>query len=239
MAETTDSDAPDPIPLDDDPARLAGRVHSLRSARALWDAVERQLQRAQGRPVVSPMTAYDLERIVEASRAPRANVVLLWPLVVEALAVEGIDRELVRAGAAATIAAETYAFSSESERGTMEYFDRYEGSVKLGNLTPGDGYRFRGRGPLQLTGRKNYQSYGDRLGIDLVKDPDRALDPPIAAKIFAKYFWLERVAAACEREEWLKVRKRVNGGYGNWLKFARVLRALLPHTTIPTPPETA
>jgi hypothetical protein len=60
----------------------------------------------------------------------------------------------------------------------------YEGNVKtLGNTEPGDGPRYRGRGYVQVTGRVNYQYWTDRLGSDLVGNPDLATDPEIAATI--------------------------------------------------------
>src|SRR4051812_26049971 len=50
----------------------------------------------------------------------------------------------------------------------------YEGRKDLGNTQSGDGKRFKGRGYPQLTGRFNYDKYGTILGIDLVKNPERA-----------------------------------------------------------------
>jgi hypothetical protein len=63
------------------------------------------------------------------------------------------------------------------ERGARSYFKKYEGREDLGNTEPGDGYRFRGRGFAQLTGRINYAKYG------IEDNPDAALDPDTAFHI--------------------------------------------------------
>jgi hypothetical protein len=57
---------------------------------------------------------------------------------------------------------------------------------ELGNLTPGDGALFCGRGYVQLTGRTNYSKAGKALGVDLVADPDAAMKPEVAAAIMAQ-----------------------------------------------------
>lgn len=73
------------------------------------------------------------------------------------------------------------------ERGGKSYFAKYEPGTKiganLGNTIKGDGFLFRGRGFVQLTGRRNYAMAGRVLGLDLVKEPDDALIPEIAARI--------------------------------------------------------
>jgi predicted chitinase len=67
----------------------------------------------------------------------------------------------------------------------------YEGRKDLGNTQPGDGQRFKGRGFVQITGRKNYTKYKQLLKtlrgleVDLVNDPVRATEPAIAAFIIA------------------------------------------------------
>ena len=54
---------------------------------------------------------------------------------------------------------------------------------RMGNDDPGDGYKFRGRGHVQLTGRDNYTLFAKRLGLDLVGNPDLALGPEVSMKI--------------------------------------------------------
>lgn len=79
------------------------------------------------------------------------------------------------------------------ERGRRPYFDKYESDTalgrQLGNTEPGDGYRFRGRGYVQITGRANYQRMTAVLKLapeaDLVADPDQALRPAIAYRIMS------------------------------------------------------
>ena len=53
----------------------------------------------------------------------------------------------------------------------------------LGNAQPGDGVKFHGRGYVQLTGRRNYQDMSNRLGVDLLSNPELALETDIAARI--------------------------------------------------------
>mgnify|MGYP003341760622 CR=1 FL=1 len=82
----------------------------------------------------------------------------------------------------------------QGARNPQRYFEKkYEGKRILGNVKRGDGYRFRGRGYIQLTGRDNYTRVGRALGIDLVNHPELAADPATAARI-AVYFWKKRVA---------------------------------------------
>lgn len=78
-----------------------------------------------------------------------------------------------------------------TERGPKSYFNKYEPGTKIGNVLgntqPGDGYRYRGEGHVQNTGRRNASVATKRLnelyklGIDLVKNPEQRGDPLVSA----------------------------------------------------------
>ena len=91
---------------------------------------------------------------------------------------------------------------------------RYEGRKDLGNTETGDGYRFRGRGLIQLTGRFNYVKYGASLGRDLTSgtNPDLVGEPELAVDA-AGWFWNSRkLNTYADRDDVLRITKRINGG---------------------------
>jgi predicted chitinase len=88
-------------------------------------------------------------------------------------------------------------------------------SQNLGNTEPGDGKRFKGRGPIQLTGRANYKRFGDMLNVDLVADPLRAATPDVAFRV-AGLYWskkgLNELADKATDEAFVEITRRINGG---------------------------
>jgi putative chitinase len=90
--------------------------------------------------------------------------------------------------------------------------EAYEGRADLGNTRPGDGVRYKGRGLIQLTGRANYRSCGQALGIDLETDPLRAAEPQISLRIACEYWKARRINAMCDADDLLRVTESVNGG---------------------------
>lgn len=86
------------------------------------------------------------------------------------------------------------------------------GRKNLGNTMPGDGWKFRGRGLKQLTGRDNYARCGAAIGEKLTDDPDRLL-MPINACLSAGWFWkTNNLNAWADRGDVPGMTKIVNGG---------------------------
>lgn len=86
------------------------------------------------------------------------------------------------------------------------------GEKHLGNVCPGDGYRFRGRGLKQLTGRDNYRRCGQALGEDFISRPERLL-MPVNAALSAGWYWASRgLNDIAERGDVRKMTLLVNGG---------------------------
>ena len=83
-----------------------------------------------------------------------------------------------------TIAHETaWTFEPIVERGQRSYFNKYENRKSLGNTETGDGYKFRGRGYVQLTGRANYEKASKRFQFDLTEAPDEVMNRNTAFSI--------------------------------------------------------
>lgn len=134
----------------------------------------------------------------------------------------GITSPLAHVAALATVRVESPTFTPSAEKYNGDprtYFARYDGRKDLGNTEPGDGFRFRGRGYIQITGRANYAHYSKRLGIDLIAHPDLALDRAAAAAIFAAFFFERRLAECADKADWVTLRRRVNGGLNGYADF--------------------
>lgn len=119
----------------------------------------------------------------------------------------------------AQISHESAGFTAKGleEQGPRSYFNRYEGRKSLGNIQPGDGYKFRGRGYIQLTGRWNYKHYGNMIGVDLENNPDLAANPQVAILVAAAYIKYNKLHRYADKGDFNTYTKRINGGF-NGLK---------------------
>jgi len=82
----------------------------------------------------------------------------------------------------------------------------------LGNIKPGDGAKYKGRGYIQLTGRYNYKRAGEALGLPLEQNPELVEQPEIAAKV-AVWFWKQRVQPKIDNfKDVRSVTKTINPG---------------------------
>ena len=101
---------------------------------------------------------------------------------------------------------------------------------RMGNTAPGDGWKYRGRGLIQITGKDNYRACGEALGMDLIVLP-QLLEKPQHACMSAAWFWatngLNTLAAAGKFDA---ITRRINGGQNGAADrqalYARALKVL-------------
>jgi len=92
-----------------------------------------------------------------------------------------------------------------------DYEGRGEGD--LGNIYPGDGPRFKGRGLIQVTGRTNYEECGKALGVDLINNPERLGDFDLAC-MSAGWFWDKmELNGDADKDDVKTITRLINGGY--------------------------
>jgi predicted chitinase len=121
-----------------------------------------------------------------------------------------------RAAFLAQLAHESCEFRYFEELGDDAYFHQYDPgqpNTAAGNTQPGDGPRYHGRGPIQLTGRGNYRAAGQALGLDLEGNPELAAQPDVGFRI-AQWYWTSRnINALADAGDFAAVTRAVNGGY--------------------------
>ena len=144
--------------------------------------------------------------------ATDANIDKFLPHLNDTMATFYIDTPMRQAHFLAQIAHESGSLRYVKEIASGE---AYEGRKDLGNVIPGDGVRFKGRGLIQLTGRTNYKLFDGftRHEFDLLNHPDRVERPDLAALV-AGWFWdRNKLNELADQDMFLKITRKINGGY--------------------------
>lgn len=185
-----------------------------------------------GASVMSQITPDLVARMFPS--APRANLERYLPLIRRALAERGLVDKMMVVMALATIRVETARFDPVSEAPSAlntqppgPPFNKYDWRQDLGNQGPPDGAMFKGRGFIQLTGRKNYTYYGALLGHNLISNPDLANSPQPAAQILAAYLKENEspIRSALAMGDLGAARRVVNGGSNGLDRFMAAFMA--------------
>jgi predicted chitinase len=184
-----------------------------------WDfdsvasAIERQIDEA----IVQTFTITDAELRQIMPNLPEAKRDAYLPFLVKAMVNCGISTPLRAAAFLAQIAHESAELKFMQELwGPTAQQKKYDPpsdvAKSLGNTQPGDGFRYRGRGPIQITGRANYKKYGDLLGVDLVSNPDLAAQPKYAFQTAGLFWRMRGLNELADAEDFTTITKRINGG---------------------------
>lgn len=126
------------------------------------------------------------------------------------------------------------------ESGELRYWEElasgvaYEYRSDLGNTEPGDGPRFKGHGPIQITGRTNHRDAGAALGLDLVNNPtliaDSETHPEYGFRAAGWYWKKKGLNELADAREFDAITYRINGGFNGynerWAYYDRALTVL-------------
>jgi putative chitinase len=122
--------------------------------------------------------------------------------------------------------------SAEPFAGNPERLANKVYANRMGNGPPesGDGYRFRGRGYIQITGKDGYRQTGLRAGIDLVASPEKAIETDTALRVACAFWKWKDLNPLCDARKFEEVTRRINGaliGYDDRLAWLKKVRSVL------------
>lgn len=144
-----------------------------------------------------------------APYADPAQVEALFPHLLLTMAESEITTRLRQAHFLSQLVHESGSFNYLEEIDPGDYL---EGRDDLGNVYPGDGSRFKGRGLIQITGRTNYNACGQALGVNLLEAPTRLADQDLAC-LSAGWFWSKNeINVYADRDDVEMVTRAINGG---------------------------
>ena len=159
------------------------------------------------------LKAEDLAKLAPRAKEKYARVLLTRGD--EILALHGINATALRLSHfMAQLAHESGGLYFEVEKiSEAKAEEQYLHNRWLGNTTPGDGYKYRGRGLIQLTGRANYRDFGRLIKVDLEETPDRASDGENAVRVAALFWNSRKLNGPADANDIERVTKGINGGY--------------------------
>jgi putative chitinase len=105
--------------------------------------------------------------------------------------------------------AEAMTFDKQPERIANRI---YANRIGNGDEASGDGWRYRGRGFIGLTGRANYRALGETIGVDIEADPDQVFDPEVSLAIAAAFWSSRGMNARADTDDIRVVTRAFNGG---------------------------
>lgn len=156
--------------------------------------------------------------------APTAKPATLKGLVdamPQVIQIADLDTPLRQAHFLAQIAHESAGFQTAEEYASGA---AYNGRKDLGNVKPGDGPRYKGRGLIQITGRANYREMGKELGQNFEQNPELAEEFPWAALTAAIYWRNRKINRAADKDDLRAVTRLINGGFNGLDDRARYLK---------------
>jgi putative chitinase len=151
---------------------------------------------------------------LSAAAGARIDRATEWlPVIESAMREFGIDTRLRQAMFLAQIGHESGGMKYTTELwGPTPAQSRYEGRRDLGNTVDGDGFKYRGRGLIQTTGRYNYVKTAAALGIDCVNNPDLLAEPVNAARSAAWWWQAHDLNRFADGSDIIGCTKVINGG---------------------------
>ena len=184
----------------------------MEAATGLWSDEPARLASIKGRTMLTDVQIRQIMPNLAAGKLP-----VYLPALNLAMQNSEVNTALRTAAFIAQLAHESGEFRwMEEIWGPTDAQRRYEPpnalAAKLGNTEAGDGQRFKGRGPIQITGRFNYTKYGGLLGIDLTANPPLAATPEVAFATAGLYWETNGLNELADAEQFTAITRRINGG---------------------------
>lgn len=150
------------------------------------------------------------EQLAKIFPLAKSRVAIFAPFLNAAMEEFGIDTPIRQAGFLAQVGHESgqLRYTAEIASGAA-----YENRLDLGNTSPGDGKKYKGRGLIQLTGKFNYTQLMMSLDLDCLDHPELLETPDNACRSAAWWWSVRGLNTLADRGDFKKITKIINGGY--------------------------